>query len=153
MRIAYLTQSYPPMISGAAVSVQQIAESMTQLGHQVLVIAASDRECPYSLIRDNLTILRLRSLSNPLRVGQRAIANPRRMTLNALARFQPDVIHVHEPMQLGTLALAYAKREQVPVIFTVHLLPGFATTYLSGKLGQWTEQILWIYARDRKSVV
>jgi glycosyltransferase involved in cell wall biosynthesis len=135
------------MISGAAVSVQQIAESMAQLGHQVLVIAASDRDYPYNLTRDNLTILRLRSLSNPLRVGQRAIANPRRVTMNALARFQPDVIHVHELMQLGTLALAYAKREQVPVIFTVHLLPGFATTYLPGKLGQWTEQIIWIYAR------
>jgi hypothetical protein len=42
MRIAYLTQSYPPMISGAAHVAQQIAKGMAQRGHQVLVIAASD---------------------------------------------------------------------------------------------------------------
>ena len=46
MRIAYLTQSYPPMISGAAISARQTAESMVGRGHQVLVIAASEREHP-----------------------------------------------------------------------------------------------------------
>ncbi len=42
MKIAFLAQSYPPMISGAALVVQQLAHGMVARGHEVLVIAASD---------------------------------------------------------------------------------------------------------------
>src|SRR5262245_13808570 len=38
MRIAYLTQSYPPMVSGAAIFGERLAKEMTKRGHQVLVI-------------------------------------------------------------------------------------------------------------------
>ena len=46
MRIVYLTQSYPPMISGAALAVEKLATAMAKRGHKVLVIAASDRAEP-----------------------------------------------------------------------------------------------------------
>ena len=84
MRIAYLTQAYPPMVSGAAISVQQLAETMAGHGHQVLVIAASDRKYPYNLYGNNLTIMRLNSFHNPMRVGQRILLYPRQTILRAL---------------------------------------------------------------------
>lgn len=147
MRIAYLTQSYPPMISGAAISARQIAESMAKRGHQVLVIAASEREHPYHIYKEDLTVLRLRSTKNPLRVGQRFLAFPRRATLNALSRFRPDVIHVHDPLQLGNIALAYGRRNCIPVVFTAHQLPWFVASYFPRSLKPLIEKILWIYAR------
>ena len=54
MRIAYLTQSYPPMISGAALVVERLAKSMAERGHQVLVIAASNKTILMLLIRKTL---------------------------------------------------------------------------------------------------
>lgn len=147
MRIATLTQSYPPMISGAAISAQQTAESMARRGHHVLVIAASERKYPYHIYNDNLTVLRLRSFANPIRVGQRLLAFPRHATMNALRHFQPDIIHVHEPLQMGMLALAYAKRARIPVVFTAHQLPWFAASYLPKSLRPLAEKILWMYAR------
>ena len=147
MRIAYLTQSYPPMISGAALSAQQTAEAMAKLGHQVLVIAASDREYPYHTYTDNLNVVRLRSFNNPLRVGQRLMLSPRRKVLKILQKFQPDVIHPHEPLQMGWIALEYAKRAHIPVTLTTHQLPWFVASYLPRSLKPFVEITLWAYAR------
>ena len=71
MRIAHLTQSYPPMISGAASVCKRLAEEFALLGHQVLVLTASDRSDGYRIDKGNLSVIRKRSQNNPLRVGQR----------------------------------------------------------------------------------
>lgn len=149
MRIAYLTQSYPPMISGAAMFARQLAEAMSNRGHQVLVIAASERGKPYCVQNGNLTLLRLYSHHNPLRVGQRFLLYPRRATLHALRDFQPDIIHTHEPLQMGNLGLEYSRRMRIPITLTNHQLPWFAASYLPDKFGLrgFVENMLWNYAR------
>ena len=147
MRIAFLTQSYPPMISGAAISAQQIAEAMSNRGHKVMVIAASDREYAYHIYKDNLTVIRLRSLNNPLRVGQRFIPNPRHRVMKALKQFKPDVIHTHEPLQMGSIALKYGAHARIPVTLTIHQLPWFVASYLPGILKPLVEKTIWMYAR------
>ena len=147
MRIAYLTQPYPPMISGAAISAQQTAETMAQRGHKVLVIAASDKDFAYNIYKDNLTVLRLRSYNNPLRVNQRLISFPRIKVMKSLQQFNPDIIHVHEPLQMGTIALKYARHKHIPVTITAHQLPGFVASYLPQWLKSNTEKTLWRYAR------
>lgn len=147
MRIAYLTQSYPPMISGAALMVQKTAEAMAERGHQVLVIAASDREYPYHSYKDNLTVLRLSSYNNPLRVGQRMMLCPIGRIMGSLKHFLPDIIHVHDPLQIGMLGLEYAKHAQIPVTVTAHQLPWFVAAYLPQSLKSIAEKLLWFYAR------
>jgi glycosyltransferase involved in cell wall biosynthesis len=146
MRIAYLTQSYPPMISGAALFAKQLAEAMAQQGHQILVIAASDKEHPYIVKRDNLTILRLTSIHNPMRVGQRSLLYPRQAVMRALHEFQPDVVHAHEPLQMGLLGIEYANHAGVPRLLSIHQLPSFVASYLPDVLRSQTEFILWGYA-------
>jgi hypothetical protein len=42
MRIAYITQSYPPMISGAAIFAQEIEEGMAHRQHPVLHYSIKD---------------------------------------------------------------------------------------------------------------
>jgi 1,2-diacylglycerol 3-alpha-glucosyltransferase len=149
MRIAYLTQSYPPMISGAAILVERLAKSMAARGHQVLVIAASDKVAAYNSYQENLTIVRLRSVHNPLRVGQRFLFYPRFKILRALKGFCPDIIHTHEPLLMGQLGLEYARHSSIPILLTVHQLPWFAATYLPNvtSIRSITESMLWSYAR------
>ena len=147
MRIAYLAQSYPPMVSGAAIVAEQLAKEMAKRGHQVLVIAASDRDQPYVTLQNNLTILRLRSIYNPWRVRQRFLLFPRYHVLKALEEFRPDILHSHEPLQMGLLGLAYARRAWVPITLTVHQLPGLVTAYLPDFLKPLVEKGLWAYAR------
>jgi 1,2-diacylglycerol 3-alpha-glucosyltransferase len=147
MRIAYLTQSYPPMVSGAAISAEQLAKGMARRGHQILVIAASEKDHPYHELKENLTILRLRAHHNPMRVGQRFLLYPRRAVMKALHEFQPDVIHAHEPLQMGLLGLEFAHRARVPTEITLHQLPWFVASYLPGVARPLAEAVLWAYAR------
>ena len=149
MRIAYITQSFPPMISGASLVAKNLAENMSLRGHKILVITASDRGKSYKSARDNLTVLRLRSIHNPQRVGQRFLLYPRRAILRSLRDFQPDCIHVHDPLQLGMLSLEYARRTHVPVLLSIHQLPWFVSAYLPAipSLRGLAENALWAYAR------
>ncbi len=147
MRIAYLAQAYPPMISGAALFAQWMAEAMAQRGYRVLVIAASDKGYSYCTQNGNLTILRLYSLHNPIRIGQRFLFNPRRMVIKALRDFHPEIIHTHDPLRLSLLGIEYAKSVGIPIILTVHQLPWFLASYLPTFLRAGTEGVLWMYAR------
>lgn len=148
MRIAYLTQPYPPMISGAAIVAEYLAKEMANRGHDVLVIAASEKEQAYTQTEGNLTVIRLRSINNPLRVGQKILLTPRASVLKALRDFQPEVIHTHEPIQMGVLGIEYAKQSCIPITVTTHQLPWFVASYLPDKFGirKIVEAILWKYA-------
>lgn len=148
MRIAYLTQPYPPMVSGASAVAEHLAKEMATRGHAVLVIAASEREHAYTQTEGNLRVMRLRSINNPLRVGQKILLFPRNKVLKALRDFQPDVIHAHEPVQMGTFGLKYARQACIPITMTSHQLPWFVASYLPDKFGirKIVEMILWKYA-------
>jgi 1,2-diacylglycerol 3-alpha-glucosyltransferase len=147
MRIAYLTQSYPPMISGAALVVENLANGMAGLGHDVLVIAASDTSRTYVVQQKNLTVLRLKSMHNPTRVGQRFTPYSRRSVTGALQEFRPEAIHSHEPMPISLPAIRYAGEMNVPTILTIHQLPPTATHQLPGFLQILFENLLWRYGR------
>lgn len=158
MRIAYITQSYPPMISGASIVVEQLAKGMAEREHQVLVIAASDKNHPYISTQKNLTVQRLRSMHHPLRVGQRFLVYPRASILKALEKFRPDIIHSHEPI-LCWVGFEYAQRRHIPTTFTVHMLPWYVTAVLTdrGGLDKAVEKAGWKYldilARKSTSVI
>jgi glycosyltransferase involved in cell wall biosynthesis len=149
MRIAYIAQSYPPMISGASLIVGKLATAMAERGHEVLVIAASDRADAYTVRSNNLTVLRMKSIHNPLRVNQRFLLFPFASIRRALKEFQPDIIHAHEPFQPAWAGITYARRHHVPVILTVHQVPSIVTGYLPDfpALRACIEAGLWAYSR------
>ncbi len=149
MRIAYLTQPYPPMVSGAAIVAEHLAREMAQRGHEVLVIAASDTGHQYVERRKNLTVLRMKSIRNPLRVNQRLMFLQRRAVLQALYDFRPDIIHVHEPVQMGLVGLKYVRHTRIPITMTTHQLPWFVASYLPNIpfLRGFVERLLWTYSR------
>jgi glycosyltransferase involved in cell wall biosynthesis len=149
MKIAYLTQSYPPMVSGASIFAEKLAERMAQRGHQVLVIAASDRGTPYLVKNDRLSLLHLRSYPNPMRTGQRFILPARRAILRALHDFQPDLIHSHDPFQLGLTGVEYVRNACIPIALNIHQLPWFVASYIPDVVGLrgYVETMLWSYAR------
>lgn len=148
MRIVYLTQSYPPMISGAAIAVERLAQGMVEREHQVLVIAASEQARAYTSVEGNLTVLRLKSIHNPMRVGQRFLLYPRSKVMNALEEFSPDIIHAHEPL-LCWIGFEYAKRCNIPTTLTVHMLPWLAAALVPDRIGmrKLLERTGWAYIK------
>ena len=148
MKIAILSQVYPPMVSGAAIVAQRLAQGMAARQHSVLVLTASDTDYAYSIKRPGLTIERLPSLPNPLRRGQRFVPGSQNSALRLLADFAPDVLHMHDPFSLSIAGLEYARQENLPRVATIHALPGIVTAYepaLPG-LRETTEDLIWWYA-------
>ena len=149
MKIAYLAQTYPPMISGQAIVTQRLAEGMAARGHSVLVIAASESGTPYIEEQDNLRLVRLRSFNNPFRIGQRILLWPFRQVYAELLRFNPDLVHVHDPLH-SALAGMYATRgRQVQTVMTTHQLPWFVSNFIPvpPRLRKAVDEALWWYAR------
>jgi len=137
------------MVSGASIVAKNLAEGMAARGHEVLVIAASDRGKSYKSIKGNLTVLRLRSMHNPFRVGQKFMLASRRIFLREIRDFQPDLIHTHDALQLGVLSLAYKRAHNIPVLLTIHALPHFAAKYIPEIFSGFRptlETLLWLYA-------
>jgi hypothetical protein len=96
----------------------------------VLVLAASDRAKAYLQEVGQFRVLRLPAIHNPLRVNQRFLLAPLRTMRRVLAEFQPEMIHMHDPLSLGLCGLKIAREMQAPTILTLHQLPWFPAMYL-----------------------
>ena len=146
MKIAHISQTYPPMVSGAAFNAARLAQGLAERGHQVLVLTASDIGQAYVKESQNLRVERLKSLHNPTRAKGRFVLWAKTPIHRALKHFRPDVIHLHDPFSMGIAALQMSKRLEIPVAFTAHQLPWFITPYLPA--GQaLAERTLWQYSR------
>ena len=147
MNISYLCQSYPPMVSGAAVIAEQIAEAMVSRGHSILVFCASDKGKAYSKVTDNYQLIRLHAYHNPLRVDQHFSIWGRGRIRDELKRFQTHIMHLHDILSFGASALKAAKDLKIPVIATIHQLPHIISPYLdqSNLVQHSIKEGLWIY--------
>jgi glycosyltransferase involved in cell wall biosynthesis len=148
MRIAVLAQSYPPIVSGAAFAAQNIAQNMAKRGHTVMVITASDNGEAYTEQNGRLRLARLNSIDNPFRIHQKVLLYPRAAVQQALKDFKPDLLHVHDMLQIGLSGLEYTRSAGIPAILTVHQLPWFISQYLPNTkpLREQVENMLWSYA-------
>ena len=135
MKIAIISSGFLPVVDGVTVAVYQRLRSLSQLGHDVLVICPDYRslESIYPHWRNHvgeiLPGVRVVSVPSEPFMGVEfernfsRSANP--IIQRELEAFQPEVIHVDEPdrLFLGTLnapGVAYAKRAEIPCVGFYH---------------------------------
>jgi glycosyltransferase involved in cell wall biosynthesis len=149
MKIAFINQSYPPMISGAAIVVQKLAEGIASRGHSTLVVTASDSGRNYMEVLGNNKIIRLRSIHNPKRVDQKFVLWSGQKIYKEIKEFNPDIIHIHDVLSMGIESVHASHTLDIPMIATIHQLPWFVTTYLPTIPGiqSFIERNLWSYSR------
>lgn len=148
MKIAHICQSYPPMVSGQSYMVERLAKGAVGLGHEVLVISASDKSRPYKITQGGIKIVRLPSWPNPFRVGQRFSAWGSTQMRSALAEFGAEVVHLHDPANSGLAGASAARSLGIPVLLTTHALPWLINAYLPqvGSIPGLIEGTSWRYA-------
>lgn len=115
MHIAYLTQVRSSPVETDIILPAQMSEALAKRGHQVLVIAASDRKYSYNIYRNNITIVQLRSFKCPLFIGRQPVCLPILAILQSLYTFRPDVIYMDMANSMNWIGHVYAFFAHVPV--------------------------------------
>jgi glycosyltransferase involved in cell wall biosynthesis len=122
MEIVYFTDSYPPMQDGVAAMTSGLARTMVRLGHRVRVFApnpvtgaASEEEEV-----DGVLVRRVRSVPVPLYGQYRWPVFPFSLLREARGGRDADIVHLHTPGPLGTMAFLTARRFRRPLVGTFH---------------------------------
>jgi phosphatidylinositol alpha 1,6-mannosyltransferase len=150
MRIAIITESFPPDVNGVAHCVVRVAENLVRNGHHPLVIApeptrataGADAKLPYP-------VERVPSVPLPgyptFRLG---LPTPR--TRRAIARHHTELVHLASPVALGAWGSHVAKAMSLPMVAVYQTdLPAYARAY---RLGAVTEAFAWRWLRDVHNV-
>ena len=145
MRIAIITESFPPDVNGVAHCVVRVAENLVRKGHHPLVIAPDagrgpdvDHQFPYP-------VERVPSVPLPgyptFRLGL-----PTPATRKAIVRHRTEVVHLASPVALGAWGTRVARAEHLPTIAVYQTdLPSYARAY---HLGRATETFAWHWLRE-----
>ncbi len=120
MRIALISSSYPPTTSGVSIVVQQLAQQLSKLNQQVIVITSNCSSHFQIDHSQNFIIYRFPAIPNPLR-SDHFFPLPSNHKINSiLNQFKPNVIHFHDFSPLSLSALAFAKKHHLPIVATHH---------------------------------
>ena len=116
MKIGIFTDSYKPYTSGVVTSISTFKEELTRLGHDIHIFAPSYPH--YTEVEEN--VYRYYSIPSPTNPDY-TLAIPLHPGMNLLVKsLQLDVIHVHSPFTMGRVGLHYARKYNLPLLFTYH---------------------------------
>ncbi|MFE3877588.1 glycosyltransferase family 4 protein [Kitasatospora sp. NPDC059146] len=141
MRVAIVTESFPPEVNGVAHSVLRTAEHLLRRGHRPLVVTpapARGAQCPPQTFgsgadAERIPVVRIPSVPLP-GYPQVRIALPSRQLAAALAGHRPDIVHLASPFVLGARGMQVAARLGVPAVAVYQTdLAGYAHAYRAGR--------------------
>ena len=123
MRIMIVTDQYAPMVGGVPTVTRDLARGLAARGHTVALLAPSPDRRGRLGTEGRASVYFRGSVPWPWYDGMRLAGLPGRAAQPLLARFSPDVVHVHSPVTLGVTARRAASRLGLPVVYTNHYLP------------------------------
>jgi phosphatidylinositol alpha 1,6-mannosyltransferase len=144
MRVAIITESFPPDVNGVANSVVRVAEHLVARGHEPLVIAPQPAlgatrvaaPVPYPVVR-------IPSVGMPGYPGFR-LGLPGQRIARALRRHRAEVVHLASPFVLGAWGSSVAARMDLPMVAIYQTdVPGYSRHYRMGR----GEQAAWRWVR------
>ncbi|EIP96908.1 glycosyltransferase [Opitutaceae bacterium TAV1] len=120
MRIAIVTETFPPEINGIAVTFDRIATELGRRGHSVVVYRPARDDLPAASAHPDYAEAIMPGMPLPgradLRIGWPAGAMFRRWWHGG----GPDVVHVATPGPLGASAIGAARALGIPVTSSFH---------------------------------
>ncbi len=125
MRIAMLSDSYLPYISGVTRAVSVAKGTLTDMGHQVTLF------CPAypGAVREE-GVHRLPSVKAPTNSTYYVALPPFPALRKQIRKEGPDVIHIHSPFNLCRAGLNLGRQLGIPVVFTYHTMYNMYAHYV-----------------------
>jgi glycosyltransferase involved in cell wall biosynthesis len=120
LRIALVTETYPPEINGVAMTTERVVGGLLQRGHSIELVRPRQGSADQPVANGALTQVLVSGIALPryhdLRIGLPAVG---RLTQCWRAR-RPDIVHVVTEGPLGWAALVAARRLGVPAVSDFH---------------------------------
>ncbi len=122
MTIGLFNESFPPVVDGVSICVENYAQHLSELGHNVFVVTPET----YNNESENTpplpyTLVRYPSLPVPFRKPYRFGTNLFSLTkLRELGKSEIALAHAHCPFSSGKLAKNLATRKKIPFVATFH---------------------------------
>ncbi|MBQ1506227.1 MAG: glycosyltransferase [Erysipelotrichales bacterium] len=119
MNIAIFTETYYPFISGVVTHIETLKKGLEKNGHNVLIVTLNP-DIKENYIEDGV----LHSPAHPLKkIYGYGLANPySKERFELIKEFKPDLIHAHTEFSLGLAAIDYAKKLNIPIVYTLHTM-------------------------------
>ena len=145
MRIAYVTESFPPVVNGVAITAMRVAEHLVRRGHEPLVIAPEPASgSPRPEAEFNYPVARMPSVALPIYPDFR-FGVPGPWIRSAIADFEADLVHLAGPVVFGASGGAAARKLGLPVVAVYATdMAAYARTYHLGRVG---ETVSWRLTR------
>ena len=146
MRIAIFTDAYPPFINGVATSTFNLANTLKDHGHEVLVIAPRATDGKLEQIGD---VLYVPGLYLKKFYGYRLTNLFANKPISIVKKFKPDVIHNQTDFTIGVVARRCAKKLKLPIVYTYHTSYEDYTYYVThGIVDRFAKLVVRNYSRD-----
>ncbi|MCB1307922.1 MAG: glycosyltransferase family 1 protein [Leptospiraceae bacterium] len=139
MRIAYFTETFLPNIDGVALTLARLLTHLNNNGHRALLFAPAGSPARYA----NQRVISLPGIAFPL-YPEIKLVSPMTDVSGELRRFQPDLVHLVNPVSLGLAGLQAARSLQIPLAASFHTdIAGFARRWGLGIF----QDVIWSYLR------
>jgi len=144
MRVAIITESFPPDVNGVAHTVLRVAQQLARRGHHPLVIAPRPPRGTRQVGPFPYPVVRIPAMPLPGYPSFR-LGLPSRRVRAALTEHGTDVVHLASPVFLGAFGASAATRLGLPVVAVYQTdLPAYARAYRLGRAG---EAFAWRWLR------
>ncbi len=125
MKILIAADLHWPTINGVATFSRNLAQGLADRGHEVVVIAPSQRRSgrPTEEVDVNYVIKRTASVPFPFYQNFRISLAPQMEIRRIFQEFQPDIVHLQMCLTLGNVTQKYALKYGIPIVATNHAIP------------------------------
>jgi 1,2-diacylglycerol 3-alpha-glucosyltransferase len=128
MKVLITTEWNLPVINGVVISVNNLREELTKLGHEVKVVTLSNTQ----LSNETDGVISIGSLgAGKIYPGARFTIPLGNKYIKEIIRWNPDVIHSQSEFSTFLLARYLSKRLHVPIVHTYHTVYENYTHYFS----------------------
>ena len=138
MKIGIFTNNYLPNPYGVANSVESFRKKFETLNHEVFIFAPQEK----NYLDKNPRVFRYPSISTNIRF-KFSLPIPYSRKLNKfIAETDFEIIHSQHPNLLGTVALKWARKKKITLVFTWHTLYDRYTNFVPFLPSSWVSS--WI---------
>ena len=124
LRIALFTETFLPKVDGIVTTLRHLLTHLDERGHEAMLFAPDGGPEDFAGTR----VIGVRAAPMPLYPEMRVAFPPPLFRIRPLLDdFEPDLVHLVNPVSLGLAGMRYARQRAVPIVASYHTdLPGMA---------------------------